>query len=963
MAIPLNPYVAGNPVGDSPAFVGRADVLREVLRVLRRPQDNAIVLFGQRRIGKTSILQHLAAWLPPEGPYRPVYFDLQDKADWPLDRVLQDLARTIAHTLGQPGPNLVPDPATAFRQEWLPAVLGDLPDGYSLLLLFDEFDVLADPKAKQAVAAFFPYLRDLLASDPRRLQFVFVIGRNIHDLANIALSLFKGTPYQRVSLLDKEDTIKLVRLSEANGTLRWTLPAMLYVYKLTNGHPFLTQQVCSHVWERAYDEEPDEPPVVTPADVEAAVHDALEASRNTLEWLWDGLPPAERVVASALAEAGPGPITQDELEHVLHESGVRVLIRELQNAPKLLQDWDLIEPTDSAYRFRVELLRRWIAEHKPLRRVQEELDRIEPAADSLYQAALGLYRGGQLDEAIAPLRQAINLNPNHVGVNQLLADILLAQGQPGEAQQLLERLYEYQPTAARPRLVQALLAQAHVAESDDEQLNLYKKVLELDPTHSEATTRMEEIAQLADQYQRALRALESEDSQTAQELLARVVAVYPGYEEATRYLHEAVTGEDVAELRAQLESEKRSRQIAEARAEELIQRMRDWKEAGHKESRPGRLSPWNPLSYLRLLWWALVTSWRVDDYEDNRHRVGKWLVSTLIWLPLFFPTLALGLGTLPCAEGISPTTLIWLSGSLALAWLLTGWLGDKADDVTIGVVAIVAVILAFGVAVIVADSVEVGVAASAAVGAVVSIVVIVAIGVAFSVAGDVEFSVAVGVALVVAGVVVIVVAVGVGLGLAGVLAVGAASGVEGVVTVGVAGGLVSGVTLGVIVGIPSVVALHEKEEAKYVVGAVTGGVAVLVAVGVAVGVAGILLVSVAFVTALAVAILVALVIDFELVIVTFPVAAVLALVLAVGVALGLADGVAAGVTGGVAFAVASGVAVSVASGVAVSVADGVEKSLKTRHSSWLSWWAFGALPLAHAFLIWFSFLGGWQMFR
>ncbi len=56
MAIPLNPYVAGNPVGDSPAFAGRADVLREVLRILRRPQDNAIVLYGQRRIGKTSIL-------------------------------------------------------------------------------------------------------------------------------------------------------------------------------------------------------------------------------------------------------------------------------------------------------------------------------------------------------------------------------------------------------------------------------------------------------------------------------------------------------------------------------------------------------------------------------------------------------------------------------------------------------------------------------------------------------------------------------------------------------------------------------------------------------------------------------------------------------------------------------------------------------------------------------------------
>ncbi len=501
MEIPLNPYVAGNPVGDSPAFIGRADVLREVLRILRRPQDNAIVLYGQRRIGKTSILQHLAAQLPHEGPYHPVYFDLQDKTDWPLDRVLLELARTVTHALEQPSPDgstglatvLRLDPETGPRREWLSAALGDLPEGSSLVLLFDEFDVLADPQKEQAAAAFFPYLRGLLADAPGRLQFVFVIGRNVDDLDTIALSLFKGTPYQRVSLLSREDTTALVHFSEANDSLRWINGAAERVWQLTCGHPFLTQQLCSHVWERAYDEEPDEPPTVIPADVDAAVSDALEASRNTLEWLWDGLPPAERVVAAALAEAGPGPITQEQWEQLLRESGVRVVIRELQNAPHLLQEWDLIEPTDGGYRFRVELLRCWIAAHKPLKRVQEELDRIEPAAESLYRAALGLYRSGHLDRAVDPLRQAVNLNPNHAGANQLLADILLAQGQPDEARQLLERLYEYQPAAARSRLVETLLAQARAAESDDEQLALYEQALELDSTRREAAAGRQRI--------------------------------------------------------------------------------------------------------------------------------------------------------------------------------------------------------------------------------------------------------------------------------------------------------------------------------------------------------------------------------------------------------------------------------------------------------------------------------------
>jgi hypothetical protein len=50
MPFSTNPYIAGNPVGNSPAFVGREDVLREVLRMLRSASQNAITLFGQRRI-------------------------------------------------------------------------------------------------------------------------------------------------------------------------------------------------------------------------------------------------------------------------------------------------------------------------------------------------------------------------------------------------------------------------------------------------------------------------------------------------------------------------------------------------------------------------------------------------------------------------------------------------------------------------------------------------------------------------------------------------------------------------------------------------------------------------------------------------------------------------------------------------------------------------------------------------
>ncbi len=123
MTIKINPYIAGNPVGGGEAFIGRADVLRDVLRVLKSPNENGMVLYGQRRIGKTSVLQELAASLLQKGPYAPVYFDLQDKAALSLDNVLHQLAEQILDKLEIPRPdNLNDDFPIAFQKEFLPYV-------------------------------------------------------------------------------------------------------------------------------------------------------------------------------------------------------------------------------------------------------------------------------------------------------------------------------------------------------------------------------------------------------------------------------------------------------------------------------------------------------------------------------------------------------------------------------------------------------------------------------------------------------------------------------------------------------------------------------------------------------------------------------------------------------------------------------------------------------------------------
>ena len=554
------------------------------------------MLFGQRRIGKTSVLQHLEDRLPKEGPFLPVYFDLMAYGDAGLPDLLTGLAAAIALRLQRPRPDLGPDPKKAFRT-WLHEALDALPQDHSLVLLLDEFDVMADPEAdKKRKHAFFRYMRELRhTAAPNRLQFVFVLGRSMDDLDIVARGLFKDLPGKRVSLLAKKDAIRLIRLSEQEGSLRWTDAAVERVWALTHGHPYLTQALCAAVWDQAHDEH-DEPPPVTPEQVDAAVPQTMERSRHMFEWIWSGLGPAEKVVAAALAQAGPRVVTPEDLEAILNESGVRIVIRELRDAPQVLQDWDILTPADGGYRFQVELLRRWLVETKPLSRVQAELDRIHPVADNLYQAARNLYLGGNLEGAYDLLTQALGFNPNHMAALELRGEIALSRGDLDAAQEDLERLHDLAPTRARARLKQLYLTRARLVEGEDEnaeqtRLTWLEKALTMAPHDQEVQEeiaglvrrhvrrleareqyeearkylqtwrerlppvqwedlliRLERKTQLATWFRQGVQALEAGDREQAVEVLKQVVAEDPYYRRGAPIaaLYQAVTGIRIA---------------------------------------------------------------------------------------------------------------------------------------------------------------------------------------------------------------------------------------------------------------------------------------------------------------------------------------------------------------------------------------------------------------------------------
>jgi hypothetical protein len=91
----VNPYIAGSPFKDAAMFFGREDVYAWLRQHLRgQYQDNAIVLYGERRAGKTSVLYHMSDKLGDD-TYIPVLRDLQGMGLEGMDGFLWDLARKI----------------------------------------------------------------------------------------------------------------------------------------------------------------------------------------------------------------------------------------------------------------------------------------------------------------------------------------------------------------------------------------------------------------------------------------------------------------------------------------------------------------------------------------------------------------------------------------------------------------------------------------------------------------------------------------------------------------------------------------------------------------------------------------------------------------------------------------------------------------------------------------------------
>jgi len=359
-----NPYIIGVPLtNQQKIFVGRTDIGNRIGNLLLEQQRPPLLLYGQRRMGKTSLLNNLGRLLP--STIVPLVVDLQGPVSSAKDITgfLYNIAKSIAtsgHTIREiviqslTRDALIIDPFTIFN-EWLDEVERSLGEDTALLVL-DEFEALdiAIQRGRYDAEDVFSMLRHIIQ---HRTKFK-VLFAGSHTLAEYHrwASYLINVQTIHISYLQEDEARQLIERPVSDFTLRYAADASQRVIDLTRGHPFLVQLLCSELIALKNEQELSMRRLATLADVEAAVPEALaHGSMFFADIEHNQVNEAGRTILRNLAVHGEGGVSsRGQLAQVCPDA--------LDETIRLLQQRELIESVEDGYSFQVELIRRWFAQ-------------------------------------------------------------------------------------------------------------------------------------------------------------------------------------------------------------------------------------------------------------------------------------------------------------------------------------------------------------------------------------------------------------------------------------------------------------------------------------------------------------------------------------------------------------------------------------------------------------------------
>ena len=266
--LPTNPFVSSGRLENPQLFVGREYELNAVTSRMAGPQPTSINIYGDKRIGKSSLLYHFVqTWetrVPNPSRYVVIYLSLQSASCQREEDFYQAVAQEL---ISRPGVRTKPSLINALqvsplnRQAFSVAMAEFKNQGLLPVICLDDFQVLFK-YSQEFNDGFYDNLRSLM--DSNKLMLVIASLKKLDIYAKqrqLTSSFFNLGHVLKLDELTPEAAEKLVCLPLSNSynnqtnnvsntqVIAWGTAEQDLTLKLGGCHPFLLQIAGGLVWE------------------------------------------------------------------------------------------------------------------------------------------------------------------------------------------------------------------------------------------------------------------------------------------------------------------------------------------------------------------------------------------------------------------------------------------------------------------------------------------------------------------------------------------------------------------------------------------------------------------------------------------------------------------------------------------------------------------------------------------
>lgn len=252
-----NPYSL-EPVTQEDDLIGRSESLDRIIGILTTPAVGSLYIFGQKRVGKTSLAKVVLKQMEKIQNTICIDRDIGTIADPDPDNAINKLTERLVQSLKRK------IPATENFKVKMDGTLTPLINILEfstqmvsrIVIALDEFDVLPFQLFRRTPEqrAFFAGLRAL--SNIEGIGIILIGGERMNFIINgpPGVQLNKFIPFP-IGILDRETQWRDFELLVRNPAkyLDFSEKATSLIYEYTAGHPYYTKLLCAKIWKGAYE--------------------------------------------------------------------------------------------------------------------------------------------------------------------------------------------------------------------------------------------------------------------------------------------------------------------------------------------------------------------------------------------------------------------------------------------------------------------------------------------------------------------------------------------------------------------------------------------------------------------------------------------------------------------------------------------------------------------------------------